>query len=124
MRLKPLNDRARQERAPFEPISSLPTDGVSVEILEDGQGGCYGDGRIHLPKRLFEPGNERELILTWNLELRHSRDFLDNIECILDVLGRGEDNADLKELQRRLEDRAEQNTGLMVDPNWFIDRGI
>ncbi len=112
MRLKPLNDRARQERRLLESLAHTSTEGVRVIVGDGPDPSCNSDGVVHLPARLFESGKERELILAWVHELTHARDF------IMGVL------VDLKTMERRAE-RAEQNTGLRLDdPDWWIDRSI
>jgi hypothetical protein len=129
--LIPLNDWARYHRKLLESLARTSTEGVSVEIVDDPQPLCNGTGVVRLPKSLFEPGNERELILTWTHELAHARDCIDHGEYVRQVLrGNGQyaDADEIEALKNRLEKRAlraEQNTGLRLDdPDWWIDRSI
>jgi hypothetical protein len=112
MGLIPLNDLARYNRRLLETLAHTSTEGVKVIISDDPQPSCGSAGEVRLPKSLFEPGNERELILTWRHELTHARDFVSG--ALVDV----------KTMEKRAE-RAEQNTGLRLDdPDWWIDRSV
>jgi len=123
MGLIPLDDRVRQERRLLESLARLPTHGVKVKIVDDEPPRCNGHGVVSLPKRLFEPGRERELILVWNHELRHALDF--NLYVNWNEISL--EDEDIRRLRDRLEeraDRAEANTGLAVDPHWRVDSDI
>jgi hypothetical protein len=96
----------------LEALAHTSTEGVKVIVSDDPQPSCSSEAEVRLPASLFEPGNERDLILAWNHELAHARDFLSG--ALVDV----------KTMERRAE-RAEQNTGLRLDdPDWWTDRSV
>jgi beta-lactamase regulating signal transducer with metallopeptidase domain len=110
--LKPLNDRARQERRLLEALAHTSTEGVKVIVSDDPQPSCSSEAEVRLPASLFEPGNERELKLALVHELQHARDFIDGALV------------DFRTMEKRAE-RAEQNTALRLDdPDWWIDRSV
>jgi len=107
----------------LESLARLPTHGVKVRIVDDGGPRCNGQAVVSLPKSLFEPGQERKLILVWNHELRHALDM--NLYVNWNEISL--EKEDFRRLRDRLEERAwraEVNTGLAVDPNWQVDSDI
>jgi len=123
MGLIPIGDRARQERRLLESLACLPTHGVRVEIVDDGNPCCDGQGVVSLPKTLFEPGQERKLILAWNHELRHALDVRLYVNW-REISLQGEDFERLKDRLEERAYRAEVNTGLAIDPHWRLDFDI
>ncbi len=122
MGLIPLNERAREERRLLESLAHLPTQGVRVIIVDEKiSPKCDITSTIHLPKFLFEPGNERDLILNWRHELQHARDLLDHVD-VANITA--ETFSELRPVLEKRAKNAERHTGLANDPDWLVDRVI